>query len=127
MHTNPIPIHYNTPHHHNSLDNRPVAFPKALHKGPLLSTSLDVPYDDVDGVVRVQHHVAKGHHVPLTGGEVNVLHPLVLKLADAGELGRPPQCHTQLVESGQVGSQRGPVQVGFCPTLEGNGLKKSFF
>ena len=47
-----------------------------------LLARLHVPYHDVQGVVGIVNRVAKGHQVPLTGGEVYVLDPLVLKLLD---------------------------------------------
>ena len=46
--------------------------------------------------------------VPLTGGEVYVLDPLVLKLLEFGSL---PECHTHFVHCGQVRAQRRPVEV----------------
>ena len=101
----------------HSLDNGPVDFRSGLHESPLLSSSLDVPYDDVQGVVRVIHHVAKRHQVTLARREIDVLDPLVLKLHDPSELGRPPKGHAQLVQSGQVGPQGRPVQVSLSPTL----------
>ena len=97
-----------------SLDDGPILH-RSLHKRMFLLARLHVPYHDVQGVVGIINRVAKGHQVPLTGGEVYVLDPLVLKLLDSGEFGSPPECHTHFVHCGQVRAQRRPVEVSFSP------------
>ncbi len=102
----------------DSLHNGPIDLPRHLRKRAFLCTSFHVPNDNILGVVRVLHHLAEGDKVALAWGKVNVLDPLVLKFADTGELGGPPECHAHLMDSGQVGPRGGPVKISFCPTLQ---------
>ena len=98
------------------IDDGPILH-RSVHKRTLLFSHLHGPYHDVQGVVGIVNHIAKGHQVPLAGREVYVLDPLVLKLLDSGEFGSLPECHTHFVHCGQVRAQRRPVEVSFSPAL----------
>ena len=85
-----------------SLDDGPLVFINECFFSPVFTSHI---------------MMCRGLLVPLTGGEVYVLDPLVLKLLDLSEFGSLPECHAHFVHCGQVRAQRRPVEVSFSPAL----------
>jgi hypothetical protein len=102
----------------HSPDDGPISLHRPFHERSLLLASLDIPHYDVKRVAGVVNHVAETDKVALARREVNVLDTLVLKFGNPREFGCPPQCHSQLVNGGEIGTKRRPVKVCLGPSLQ---------